>query len=220
MPPSAVDPTADDTPMGPVKPTWKRQIFFKAVDCYGDPFDASFDVFVIDGATGKVSAFGTVDGGSGILPGTFTTEATSIQVRVSAQAQPKAGTPIVTPIDFRSEAVNFPATQMAINVILQQRPQKVQIATKESTLTGKTVSDEMSSSVTSTIGAKQGGETSYGVTAAGSTAGGKLNYEVNTSVAATIADKHANEVSSTTGKDDGKTFEVVVPTNYCDLFIK
>ena len=219
-PPPAVDPTADDTPMGPAKPTWKRQIFFKAVNCYGDPFAASFDVFVIDGATGKVSVFGTVDGGSGILPGVFTTEATSIQVRVSAQAQPNADTPIITPIDFQSDAVNFPATQTAINVILQQRPQKVQIATKESTLTGKKVSDELSSSVTSTIGAKQGGETSYGVTAAGSTAGGKLNYEVNTSVAATIAGKHATEISSTTGKDDGKTFEIIVPTNYYDLFIK
>ncbi len=129
--PSPADPAPDDTPVGPAKPVWSRKIFFKAVDAYGDPFDASFDVVVIDGNSGKVAGLATFDHGSGIISGGFTTEATSIQVHVIAEAQPKAPTPILTPIDFESDAVNFPVTQTAINVILQQRGQKQTISTKD-----------------------------------------------------------------------------------------
>ena len=213
-------PAPDDGSTPPVKPRFYKTIFFKATDCYGDPFQATFSVTVTDGGTGDEIGYEQFEFGSGNFRVPFSAAAPSVKVKVAALYQPDAINPINTNFHIDSEALPFPATQAAINVNLVQRGTKIMVATKDSTLTGQKVTDETSKETTRTDAQKNASSLSAGTGAAGTTVGGKFDFETNSSVADKAASRHATEVSTGTGHDDGKTFEVLLPTNYYDLFVK
>lgn len=192
----------------PVKKFYKT-IVFKALDCYGDIMGSEFHVTIRDAVSNQEVNYDEFDQGSGSLRAGFTTEAPTVQIIVSAPAQENALSPINKSIRYDSDAVIIPATQAAVNVLLKQQSQKAIIQTKDSVLTGEKVLKELS--------AEGSGGTSGKGTEGG---GGKPGFEVNGNLALKIAGKYSKEISSTTGHDEGKTFEVIAPIDHYDISVK
>ncbi|MFM8331105.1 MAG: hypothetical protein ACKN9T_05405 [Candidatus Methylumidiphilus sp.] len=187
-------------PATPVKKYYKT-IFFQAKDCYGEIMQAEFHVTVNDAVSNQEVGYEEFEFGTGSFRVGFTTPAPTLQIRVSALSQLDAVSPISHNLRYESDPTLIAEAQPTVNVLLKQSGQKTTIQTKDATLTGQKVLDELS---------KEGS----------TEAGGKLPYEINLKVAGKIASKHATEVTNSSGHDENKSFEIIVPLDRYDLTVK
>ncbi|MES2207897.1 MAG: hypothetical protein V4525_14020 [Pseudomonadota bacterium] len=195
-------------PASPPKKYYKT-IYFKAVDCYGEPMRADISVYVNDGNADKEVGFEVFEYGTGSKRIGFSVPAPTVQIHLAASYQPDAVTPILTPFSYDSDPIAIPEAQAAITVTLKQSSFKKTIQTKETSLSAEKVLDETSGKVTIEVSSKQGTKVSETVSA-----------EVNEKVAGEIAHKHSKEVSVAKGADEMNQFEVTVPTSHYELTVK
>jgi hypothetical protein len=186
-----------------------KTIVLKVIDGFGERMMAEFSLYVFDLVSNQEVGYELFDQGSGTLRVGFTTAAPTVQIAVAALAQPDAPSPILTNRRFESDPVIIPEAQAAVTVTLRQLSTKVTIQTKDTTLTGEKVYKELSSEL-SAGGSGKGSEKD----------GDRGAFEINLSLATKIAGKYSTEVTTTTGHEEGKTFEVIVPVDRYELTVK